>query len=242
MSWNFSEYLIFSFVYVGPYKNSYDYEIPLCSYFQKAFVSFVLDDYSSMKDSANEFFKFSAKSWMLMPNHIFHALIGGLVSFHIYRETKVYLWLERGIKLKSQLQLWAEQGSSWTFENKCLLLEAEEHFCNSRLDAAQATYDKAIASAKAHKLVHEEAVAYELAAKFYFNLSDFSTSLEYYTVAHEKYCEWGAYAKANSIYACIQPKLMSCLGAPSAPPISFMDEVEKQRFSFKTDQRKRKQQ
>jgi len=133
---------------------SNDDDIPLYSYFQKSYASFMLEEYGNMKESAVEFFKCSAKSWMLMSNHIFHVLIGGLVSFHIYRETKVSFWLERGTKYKLQLQLWAKQGSSWTFENKYFLLEAEEHFSNNRLDLARAAYDRAISSAKAHKLVH----------------------------------------------------------------------------------------
>eukprot|EP00804_Cyclotella_cryptica_P016343 CCRYP_009906-RA/>CCRYP_009906-RA protein AED:0.32 eAED:0.10 QI:0/0/0/1/0.83/0.85/7/0/895 len=94
--------------------------------------------------------------------------------------------------------------SSWTFENKYFLLEAEEQFSKNKLDLVRATYDKAISSAKAHKLVHEEAIAYELAANFYFNTNDFSTSLKYYTSAHEKYSDWGAYAKARRLFRCIE--------------------------------------
>ncbi|KAL3783453.1 LOW QUALITY PROTEIN: hypothetical protein HJC23_008645 [Cyclotella cryptica] len=141
----------------------------------------------------------------------------------------------------SQMHSWGEQGSSWTFENKCFLLKAEEQFSNDRLDLARASYDKAISSAKAHKLVHEEAMAYELAAKFYFNINDFSTSLKYYTAAHEKYSEWGAYAKAKLLVQCIEDKFSTSLGDQSGPTISFAAEFEIESFDSESDQRKRKQ-
>ncbi|KAL7486051.1 hypothetical protein ACHAW6_011657 [Cyclotella cf. meneghiniana] len=199
----------------------------------------MLDIYDSMKESAVELLKFSAKPWLLMSNHIFHVLIGSLVSFRIYRETKVTFWLERGTKLKSQMQVWSEQGSSWTFENKCFLLEAEEHFSNNRMHAAQAAYGMAISSAKAHLLVNEEALAYELAAKFHFNMTDVSTSLEYFTTAHERYNECGAFAKSKSLFQFIQENFTACPGALSSPAIG--DGTEKQ-YNSKEDQRKRKQQ
>eukprot|EP00804_Cyclotella_cryptica_P016338 CCRYP_009905-RA/>CCRYP_009905-RA protein AED:0.10 eAED:0.10 QI:612/0.62/0.44/1/1/1/9/202/1008 len=210
-------------------------------YFQKTYASFMLDNYESMKESAIELFKFSTKPWLLMSNRIFHVLVGGLVSFRIYRETKLSCWLERGTKFKSQMQLWAEQGSSSTFENKYFLLEAEEQFSKNKLDVVRATYDKTISSARAHKLVHEEAIACELAANFYFNIDDFSTSLKYYTSANEKYSEWGAYAIARRLFRCVGEKFTSYASAPSSHPISSTDGFERQRFDSEADQRKRKQ-
>lgn len=198
-------------------------------------MSFILDDFESMKESAEELFKSPVNSWILMSMHIFHVLIGGLVSFHIYRETKIQLWLERGTKLKSQIQLWARQGSPWTFENKCFLLGAEEHYSNNDIEAARALFAKAISSAKAHKLVHEEAIAHELEAKFYVGMSNFSTSFKCYANAHEKYCEWGAYAKATGLYKCIQEKFTPCSYIPSA------NQFEQHTFDSEVDQQKRKQ-
>eukprot|EP00804_Cyclotella_cryptica_P025420 CCRYP_017200-RA/>CCRYP_017200-RA protein AED:0.17 eAED:0.17 QI:0/0.83/0.57/1/0.83/0.71/7/325/1615 len=220
--------------------DNYPYALEIY-YFQKTFASFMLDNYESMKESAVELFKFSSKLWLLISNHIFHELICGLVSFRLYRETKLSFWLDKGTNFTSQMHSWGEQGSSWTFENKCFLLKAEEQFSNDRLDLARASYDKAISSAKAHKLVHEEAMAYELAAKFYFNINDFSTSLKYYTAAHEKYSEWGAYAKAKLLVQCIEDKFSTSLGDQSGPTISFAAEFEIESFDSESDQRKRKQ-
>ena len=40
----------------------------------------------------------------------------------------------------------------WTFENKWYLLEAEESYFNRDFEAAKAYYEKAISSAKDHKV------------------------------------------------------------------------------------------
>ncbi len=58
---------------------------------------------------------------------------------------------ERGNKSKLALKQWAES-SQWTFENKWYLLEAEESFCNNDFEAAKTYYDKAVLSAKSHKV------------------------------------------------------------------------------------------
>jgi len=40
------------------------------------------------------------------------------------------------------------------------------------------------------QFVHEEALAYELAAYFYLELGDPEKAMEYFLLAHEKYHEW----------------------------------------------------
>lgn len=40
------------------------------------------------------------------------------------------------------------------------------------------------------KFVHEEALAYELAAHFYLELGETDKSVEYFLLAHERYQDW----------------------------------------------------
>ena len=49
------------------------------------------------------------------------------------------------------------------------------------------------------QFVHEEALAYELAAHFYVELRDTETAIEYFSQAHLKYHEWGAFGKCDSL-------------------------------------------
>jgi len=46
--------------------------------------------------------------------------------------------------------------------------------------------------------VHEEALAYELAAYFHLELGEMEQSMEYFLAAHERYHEWGAFGKCSS--------------------------------------------
>jgi hypothetical protein len=47
--------------------------------------------------------------------------------------------------------------------------------------------------------VHEEALACELAAYFYLELGENNKSVEYFLLAHERYYEWGAFEKCDSL-------------------------------------------
>ena len=60
-------------------------------------------------------------------------------------------WYERGNESKLALRKWAET-CQWNFEHKWYLLEAEEAFCNGRFDDAKLYYEKAVTSAKDHKV------------------------------------------------------------------------------------------
>jgi hypothetical protein len=65
--------------------------------------------------------------------------------------------------------------------------------------AAEKLYDAAILSSKAHKFVNEEALANELAGYFYLETGRTKRSEQYFSRAFEKYNEWGAVAKANTL-------------------------------------------
>ncbi len=53
------------------------------------------------------------------------------------------------------------------------------------------------------KFVHEEALAYELAAHFYLELGETDKSVEYFLLAHERYQDW-VRCKAGLFHACFK--------------------------------------
>jgi len=81
------------------------------------------------------------------------------------------------------------------FLHKVQLVEAERHrvFGNDR--AAMDDYDRAIAGAKEHGYLQEEALAYELAAKFYLGLGKDLIARTYFQEAYYAYSHWGATIK-----------------------------------------------
>ena len=124
----------------------------------------------------------------------------------VYRETHDPLWLQRGkVKCKYMKGL-AEKGSTWNYENKLMLLQAEESYCLGNNEEAKKLYDAAISSAQRNKFINEEALAYELAARFYFETGDKGSSWQHFNKAHQKYKEWGALGKASHIFEDINQR------------------------------------
>ena len=48
--------------------------------------------------------------------------------------------------------------------------------------------------------MHEEALACELAAYFYMEIGETEKAVQYFLLAHQKYHEWGAFGKCESLF------------------------------------------
>ncbi|NJL43378.1 MAG: hypothetical protein HC935_08885 [Pseudanabaena sp. SU_2_4] len=69
-------------------------------------------------------------------------------------------------------------------------------------------YDRAIAEAKSNGYTQEEALANELAAKFYLNWGKEKVAAGYMQEAYYSYSHWGASAKVQDLEHCY-PKLLA---------------------------------
>ena len=120
--------------------------------YQKAYISFMFRLYDDSKDYAEKYLDCIGNTWPnLFAAHAFQAFHMGLISFWLARKSREQRWYERGERSKLALKKWAES-SKWTFENKWYLLEAEESYCNNNFEVAKLFYEKAISSAKEHKV------------------------------------------------------------------------------------------
>jgi len=182
-----------------------NYSVRTSYYFWRAFTSFMFRSYDDSKHYAEKYLDCVGNTWAnLFLQHALHAFYIGLVSFWVARKSKDgQQWHERGKRSKLALKKWAES-SQWTFENKWYLLEAEESYCNNDFDAAKTYYEKAIAAAKSHKFVHEEALACELAGYFHLEQGETKKATELFLLALEKYNEWGAFEKCNSLFKFVE--------------------------------------
>ena len=127
--------------------------VKLVHHFHRMYISFIFRSFDSAQESLEKYFAcyFDGGTTLFLA-HAFHAFYIGLISFWVARKSSEGLqWLERGKRSKLALKKWAES-SQWSFENKWYLLEAEEAFSSNDFDAAKSFYDKAISSAKAHKV------------------------------------------------------------------------------------------
>ncbi len=85
------------------------------------------------------------------------------------------------------------------YQNKVFLLEAERLRVLGKSSQAMALYNGAIATAKEHGYIQEEALANELAARFYVDWGKEKIAQVYMTEAYYGYVRWGAIAKVADL-------------------------------------------
>jgi PAS domain S-box-containing protein len=106
--------------------------------------------------------------------------------------------LERIEANQEKLKQWAEN-APMNHLHKFHLVEAErQHILGNKLEAIE-LYDRAIAGAKENSYIQEEALANELAAKFYLDWGKEKIAQVYMTEAYYGYVRWGASAKVTDL-------------------------------------------
>ena len=85
------------------------------------------------------------------------------------------------------------------FQHKYILIEAEKaRILNQKAEAIE-LFDKAISLAQKNEYIQEEAIANELAAKFYLGWSKEKVAAGYMQEAYYCYARWGAKAKIDNL-------------------------------------------
>jgi PAS domain S-box-containing protein len=97
-----------------------------------------------------------------------------------------------------QLVVWAEHCPE-NFENRSALVGAEIARIQGRALEAERLYEQAIRSARANGFVHNEALAYELAARFYMARDFEKIAHMYLRDARDCYLQWGADGKVRQL-------------------------------------------
>src|SRR5262249_14196284 len=97
-----------------------------------------------------------------------------------------------------QLEIWAENCPE-NFENRAALIGAEIARIEGRELDAMRLYEKAIRSAHANGFIHNEAVAYEAAARFYAARAFDRIANAYLREARYCYLRWGADGKVKQL-------------------------------------------
>jgi PAS domain S-box-containing protein len=97
-----------------------------------------------------------------------------------------------------QLAIWAKHCPE-NFENRAALVAAEIARLEARAFDAMSLYEQAIQSARANGFVHNEALAHELAARFFLRLGHHRTGLAHLREARACYALWGADGKLKQL-------------------------------------------
>ena len=106
--------------------------------------------------------------------------------------------LERVAQNQTQLRHWAHY-APMNYQHKLDLVSAEKFRVLGKNYEAGDLYDRAIAGAKANEYIQEEALANELAAKFYLHWGKQKVAAGYMQEAYYCYAKWGAKAKIDDL-------------------------------------------
>ncbi|NET42641.1 ATP-binding sensor histidine kinase [Okeania sp. SIO2B3] len=99
---------------------------------------------------------------------------------------------------QQRLELWANHAPE-NFQHKLDLVAAEKARVLSHREEAIELYDRAIAGAKENEYIQEEAIANELAAKFYLDWGKEKYAALHMQEAYYCYAQWGAKAKTQDL-------------------------------------------
>ncbi|OKH54583.1 serine/threonine protein kinase [Calothrix sp. HK-06] len=106
--------------------------------------------------------------------------------------------LEKVGNNQEKMQHWSNH-APMNFLHKYYLVEAERHRVLDNKLVAMECYEQAIACAKQHNYIQEEALANELAAKFYLGWNKTTIAQTYLINAYYCYARWGASAKIQDL-------------------------------------------
>ncbi|MBD2579402.1 ATP-binding sensor histidine kinase [Oscillatoria sp. FACHB-1406] len=116
--------------------------------------------------------------------------------------------VERATQNQMPLQQYWANHAPMNHQHKYDLVEAEKCRVLGKLYEAGDWYDRAIKGAKANCYIQEEALANELAAKFYLNWDKEKVAAGYMQEAYYCYAKWGAKAKVEDLVTRY-PQLLS---------------------------------
>ncbi|NER93159.1 MAG: AAA family ATPase [Symploca sp. SIO1B1] len=124
---------------------------------------------------------------------------------------------------QQKLHQWSQYAAS-NFQHKYDLVEAQLYRVQGNLTQSLDYYDRAIAGARANSYLQEEALANELAAKFYLDWGKETIATTYMQEAYYCYARWGAKAKTDQLEEKY-PQLLSSIMQKQPPQFNPFDSL-----------------
>jgi predicted ATPase/signal transduction histidine kinase/tRNA A-37 threonylcarbamoyl transferase component Bud32 len=130
----------------------------------------------------------------------FYESLSQLAVFTNAENNKKECILKRVAANQKKMETWAHH-APMNFLHKFYLVEAERARVLGKDKDAREYYDRAITLAQENEYLNEEALAYELAGKFYLAKGQKHVARYYLQDAHYAYQRWGAVAKVKDLEA-----------------------------------------
>ncbi|MEP6490491.1 AAA family ATPase [Microcoleus vaginatus] len=169
-------------------------------YFAKLVVNYLFGDRDRAVENAQlaEQYVAGVGSLMMVPQYNFYHSLA-LVALYPHADSSAQeQYLNQVAANQEKMQTWAFH-APMNYQHKYDLVAAEiARVLGHRLEAMD-LYDRAIATAKENQYLQEEALAGELAAKFYLELGKYKIARVYLTDAYYAYARWGSPAKIHDL-------------------------------------------
>ncbi len=205
-------------------RNDSRLALPQCWYWiRKLQARVYANDYASAIEAASkaEQLLWTSPSFFELAEYHFYGALAQAAQCDAAAADDRTLHLERLAAHHKQIEVWAENCPE-NFENRAALVAAEIARLEGRELDAQRLYEQAIRSASANNFVHHEALANELASRFYAACGFEKIARVYLQDARYGYLRWGADGKVRQLEqlhphlrnAPIQSSSTTTIGAP----------------------------
>jgi PAS domain S-box-containing protein len=187
-------------------------------YFNKLFLCYLFSQYAQAVENSTiaERYLIRITGTPLGPFYHFYDALARLAT---YADSSVQAQAEILKKVavsQKKLKQWAHY-APMNHLHKYYLVEAEKARLLSHLLEAEEFYEQAIQGARDNEYIQEEALAYELAAKFYLSRGREKFAQTYMKEAHYCYERWGAMAKVKDLetrYPQLFPQSSNVVSTP----------------------------
>ncbi|OKH46950.1 serine/threonine protein kinase [Calothrix sp. HK-06] len=170
-----------------------------CYYLFKLILAYLFQDYKQAIENATcaRLQLDGVVGTIFVAEYNFYYSLALLAQCNEINKTQQEDYISQVIANQEVMQNWAKHAPT-NYQHKYDLVEAEKARVLGEI-AAIDFYDKAIDGAKDQEYLHEEALAYELTAKFYLAIKKEKIAWVYITDAHYCYLRWGAKAKVKDL-------------------------------------------
>ncbi|NER02566.1 MAG: AAA family ATPase, partial [Okeania sp. SIO3C4] len=167
-------------------------------YLNKLILCYLFEDYQQARENAltAEGYLDAVEGILVTMAFNFYDSLAHLAVYPSMSASQLEPILNRVTKNQEQMNQWATH-APMNGQHKYDLLEAERYRVLEQKTEAIELYDKAIAGAKENEYIQEEALANELAAKFYLDWGKEKIACIYMQEAYYCYARWGAKAKTD---------------------------------------------
>ena len=182
-------------------KSNPVFALPECWYFaRKAQARFLAGDYESAMESSikGQRVAWTSPSQFERVELYFYGALSHAACWESAPQNQKREHLDSLRSHYKMFEVWAEHCAE-NFENRAALVGAEIARIEERLVDAEGLYEKAIRSAHANGFIHNEAVAYEVAARFYAARGFQKFADAYLLEARHCYQRWGADGKVAQL-------------------------------------------